>query len=323
MSSLIEMLAQTELLRDAPEGMRRLVYENAEPLTLLAGEVLLAPSCENNHLYLILSGALAVHFDSLDTPEIRELTTGWSVGEMSIFDDAEPSAFVVAKVCTQVFPIHRDLLYKLVADANPIAGNLLRLIICWLKCNTNRIVQDRLYIEKLSGYANVDGLTGLYNRRWLDNALSRLLEQAIHSAEPLCVLMIDVDHFKKYNDNHGHLGGDHALIAVGEVLKTTVRPYDFTTRYGGEEFMVILPNTSQDEGVLMAEFIRQTIENKTIGADYSNQLPKITVSIGLAMSNANSTARSIIVAADVQLYRAKENGRNCTRMESSPCFRNK
>lgn len=323
MGSLIEMLARTELLRDAPSAMHRLVYDSAVPLTLLAGEVLLSPGGENNHIYLILSGALAVHFDSLDTPEIRELTAGWSVGEMSIFDDAEPSAYVVAKVPSQVFPIHRDLLHSLVADANPIAGNLLRLIISWLKSNTYRIVQDRMYIEELSGYANVDGLTGLYNRRWLDNALPRLLEQANHSAKSLCILMIDVDHFKKYNDTHGHLGGDHALIAVGDVLKTTVRPYDFTTRYGGEEFMVILPNTSQDEAVLIAEFIRQAIENKEICADCGTLLPKITISIGLAVSNANSSARSLIAAADVQLYRAKENGRNCTRMESLPIFRDK
>lgn len=323
MSSLIEMLAQTELLRDAPSAMHRLVYDSAEPLTLLAGEVLLAPGGENNHVYLILSGALAVHFDSLDTPEIREVTSGWSVGEMSIFDDAKPSAYVVAKVCTLVFPIHRDLLHRLVAETNPIAGNLLRLIISWLKSNTHRIVQDRMYMEELSGHANVDSLTGLYNRRWLDNALPRLLEQSIHSAKSLCILMIDADHFKQYNDTHGHLGGDHALIAVAEVLKNTVRPYDFTMRYGGEEFMVILPNTSQDEGILMAEFIRRAIENKEICADRGVHLPKITISIGLAVNNAQSTARSLIAAADAQLYRAKADGRNCTRMESMPSIRGK
>jgi diguanylate cyclase (GGDEF)-like protein len=238
------------------------------------------------------------------------------VGELSILDGTSPSAYVIAKVDSQVFPIHCDLLHKMVADTNPIAANLLRLIIRWLKSNTRRIIQDRIYIEELSGYAKIDGLTGLYNRRWLNNALPRLLDQSIHSAQPLCLLMIDVDHFKKYNDAHGHLGGDHALIAVGEVLKNTVRPYDFTTRYGGEEFMVILPNTCQDEGVMIAERIRQAIENKGIFSGSGVILPCITISIGLAVSQANSTPQSLIAAADAQLYRSKESGRNCTRIDA-------
>ncbi|MDD2776639.1 MAG: GGDEF domain-containing protein [Gallionella sp.] len=316
MSSLAETLSHTELLKDAPDFMLDMVLESATPLTLFAGDVLLSPGGNNYHVYLILSGVLAVHFDSLDSPEIRELTQGTSVGELSILDGTSPSAYVVAKVESQVFPIHCDLLHKLIADTNPVAANLLRLIIRWLKSNTRRIIQDRMYIEELSGYAKIDGLTGLYNRRWLNNALPRLLDQAINSVQPLCLMMIDVDHFKKYNDAHGHLGGDHALIAVGEVLRNTVRPYDFTTRYGGEEFMVILPNTSQDEGVMIAERIRQAIENKGIFSASGVMLPSVTISIGLAVSQSTSTPQSLIAAADVQLYRSKESGRNCTRIDA-------
>ncbi|MFY9260682.1 MAG: GGDEF domain-containing protein [Gallionella sp.] len=316
MSSLIEALAQTELLRDAPEAMLRLLVERAAPLTLAPGDVLLAPEHENYHIYLILSGVLAVHFASLDTPEIRELTQGASVGEMSILDGTQPSAYVVAKEVCQIFPIHCDLLHQLVADTNPVAGNLLRLIIRWIKSNTHRIVQDRMYIEELSVYASIDGLTGLYNRRWLDSALPHLLEHTSNNGQTLCLLMMDVDHFKKYNDLHGHLGGDHALIALSEVLKTTVRPYDFTTRYGGEEFMVILPNTSQDEGVMIAESIRQSIATKRICGATGVILPCISISIGLAVSSRHSSPKSLIAAADLQLYHAKEDGRNCTRIDT-------
>jgi diguanylate cyclase (GGDEF)-like protein len=100
---------------------------------------------------------------------------------------------------------------------------------------------------------------------------------------------------------------------MGEILKTTVRPYDFTTRYGGEEFLVILPNTGQAEGVAAAERIRQAVENKTITTTEGTPLPGITVSIGLAMNQPDSTPKTLIAAADTQLYRAKEGGRNCVR----------
>jgi diguanylate cyclase (GGDEF)-like protein len=182
-----------------------------------------------------------------------------------------------------------------------------------VRANTQRIVKDRTQIWELTDHANVDALTGLYNRRWLNNALPRLLDQIQMEDKPLCILMIDVDHFKKYNSAQGHLGGDQALVAMGKILQNTVRPYDFTTRYGGEEFLVILPNTTKDEGIATAERIRQTSEKRTLTSSDGSPLPGITISIGLAMNEPRSTPESLIAAADAQLFRAKEAGRNCLR----------
>ena len=313
MSFTLEELAQTELFRGVPENMINLALKNATPLELAKGEVLLSPECENHFLYLLLSGSFAVHFDSIKSPEIRELTKGVSVGEMSIIDGTRPSAFVIAKEPSKVLPIHRDVLQGLLAETSPIASNLLRMLTPWLKANTQRIVQDRQQIWELTDHANIDALTGLYNRRWMDNSLSRLLEQSIVGGQQLCILLIDVDHFKKYNDTQGHPGGDQALLAMGEVLKATVRPYEFASRYGGEEFMVMLPNTNKDGGIVTAERIRLAAEKKAIISPEGNQLPSITISIGIAVSDPHSTPQTLIAAADAQLYRAKEEGRNCVR----------
>ena len=102
-------------------------------------------------------------------------------------------------------------------------------------------------------------------------------------------------------------------MALGDVLKTSVRPYDFATRYGGEEFLVLLPNTTQSEGLVVAERIRRTTEKQTIACPDGKPLPGITVSVGLAVSGPDSTAETLVGAADAQLYRAKEGGRNCVR----------
>ncbi len=313
MNPVAAELAQTELFRDVPEVVINLVLAHAAPLQLAAGEVLLSPEQENHHVYLLLTGTLGIHFGALDSPEIRELKPGVSVGEMSIIDGTPPSAYIVAKEVSRVFPIHRDLLHSLVADTNSVAGNLLRMMSQWLKANTQRIVQDRLQIWELTDHANVDALTKLYNRRWLDNVFARLLEQSDKSAQPLCILLIDVDHFKQYNDTHGHVCGDCALIAMGEVLKTSVRPYDFAVRYGGEEFLVILPNTGKEEGLAVAERIRHAAGIKHIASADGKPLPGITISIGLAINFPDSTPQTLTSAADTQLYRAKENGRNCVR----------
>jgi diguanylate cyclase (GGDEF)-like protein len=313
MLTLAEELAQTELFLSVPESIIHMVLDQAEPLALAPGDVLLSPEQDNHHMYLLLSGKLAIHFGSLDSPEIRELHKGISVGEMSIIDGPQPSAYVVAKEASRVFPIHRELLQQLVAKTSPVGSNLLRLLTLWMKENTLRIVKDRKQIWELTDHANIDALTGLYNRRWLDNALARLLEQAKKTEIPFCILLLDIDNFKKYNDTQGHLGGDQALIAMGDVLKTTVRAYDFATRYGGEEFLILLPNTELKEGLIVAERIRQAAEKKVITSDDGKILPGVTISIGLAMKAADSSTHTLIAAADAQLYRAKNEGRNCVR----------
>ncbi|MEI7843427.1 MAG: GGDEF domain-containing protein [Gallionellaceae bacterium] len=313
MNPLATELAETELFKGVNATILNSVVANAEPFDLPVGDLLLSPAIHNESIFILLSGKLGLHFESLDSPEIRELAQGVSVGEMSLIDGMPPSAYVVAKETCRIFPIKRDLLQHLIEEASPVADNLLKLLTRWMRDSTLRIVQDRAQIWELTNQANVDALTRLYNRRWLDNAFPRLLEQATKGEQPLCVLLIDVDHFKKYNDSQGHLGGDQALISMGEVLKNTVRPYDFSTRYGGEEFLVLLLNSNQDEGIAAAERIRKNAEKKIISSAEGAALPSITISIGLAISNEQSTPQSLIATADANLYRAKESGRNCVK----------
>lgn len=142
-------LAQTELFRGVPEALIGQVLAGAAPLELAPGAVLLSPEHHNQHIYLLLSGTLALRFGSPDSPEVRELAAGVSVGEMSVIDDAPPSAFVTAKECCRVLPIHRDLLHRLIADSNPIARNLLRSLSAWIKSNTRHIAADQSQIKRL------------------------------------------------------------------------------------------------------------------------------------------------------------------------------
>jgi diguanylate cyclase (GGDEF)-like protein len=314
MTLLIQELAKTELLQNVSDDLLNQVLAHARPIQLSPGELLLSPELDNHHIYLLLSGTLTVHFNAPDAPVIRELSQGYSVGEMSIIDDTNPSAYVKAKEHCRVFPVHRDFLLDLIQNTHPIAYNLLRLLTQWMKANTQKTISDQFQISELTNQANIDGLTGLYNRRWLDNALPRILAQMHKIAQPLCILIMDVDHFKKYNDRHGHQGGDLALVAMANVIRTNIRPYDFASRIGGEEFMVLLPNTNQSEGGTLAERIRQETENQLVVNPDGFAMPSITVSIGLAVSDSNCTAKSLFAAADKQLYLAKQSGRNCVKL---------
>lgn len=131
-------------------------------------------------------------------------------------------------------------------------------------------------------------------------------------AAPLALLLIDVDHFKRFNDNHGHLVGDECLKLVAAAIRGLERTDDFTARYGGEEFALILPATTRDDAVKIAEQVRQAVENMDC-----RTLPtlanRLTVSIGVAVANTNMPPRVLVEAADSALYLAKQGGRNCVR----------
>jgi diguanylate cyclase (GGDEF)-like protein len=155
-----------------------------------------------------------------------------------------------------------------------------------------------------------DVLTGLFNRRYMLETCRREFSRAVRAGESISILSIDVDHFKKYNDNHGHDAGDMVLRAVGNCLENLFRNEDVPCRFGGEEFVVIMPGADAADALHRAEQLRSKIEDIVVRYLEKN-LPRITVSIGVAVfPEAGDNPQTVLKAADQALYRAKEKGRN-------------
>lgn len=193
------------------------------------------------------------------------------------------------------------------------ATGVLCIGLLWLTWMLRRELRRRYRAEKvLSELAATDALTGLANRRTLDQRLRLEWERAQRSGEPLALLMIDVDHFKAFNDRHGHQGGDEALRNVARVIGSNIRrPADLAARYGGEEFAVILPDTDRDGASTIAEHIRSAVEHLP-PAD--GDALSVTVSIGLSTwdKRRRGSLEELLLSADRALYDAKHSGRNRT-----------
>lgn len=163
-----------------------------------------------------------------------------------------------------------------------------------------------------------DGLTQIHNRRYLDEEGNKEFEKSERHPAPLSVAMIDIDHFKRVNDNYGHKFGDKVLIAVAQEIKKHVRDIDTAARYGGEEFTVVLPDTEIDKAKVVAERIRQAVEN--LHFEYEGEVVPITISTGLAtfypneysqrIENEYNNFEEIIDRADGELYEAKGKNNN-------------
>jgi diguanylate cyclase (GGDEF)-like protein len=168
------------------------------------------------------------------------------------------------------------------------------------------IVEDLLHDQCIR-----DPLTGLFNRRYLNNFLLREIDNCSHKVQPLSIIMLDIDHFKRCNDTFGHDAGDVVLEEVSLFLQKHVRSSEIVCRYGGEEFMVILPEGSLEYAHKVAEQIRQGV--KELAIKYQDQfLDMITISLGVAgFPEHGRTGAEVIRAADIALYRAKAKGRDC------------
>ncbi len=182
------------------------------------------------------------------------------------------------------------------------------------------IQQTELY-QQLKELAIIDGLTKLANRRYFNHYLNKEWKRLAREQKPLSLILWDVDHFKIYNDNYGHLAGDSCLQQLASILrKTGKRPADLAARYGGEEFALILPNTNIEGALYLAEQIQSQIKALKIPHSYSSVSKYVTVSLGVASTipKPASTPEKLIKAADVALYRAKEQGRDRTVAASDP-----
>lgn len=170
--------------------------------------------------------------------------------------------------------------------------------------------------EALANLAHLDSLTGLRNRRSFDTAFAEALSRLARANEPVGLLVLDIDHFKKINDTFGHSAGDEALRALARAMELHVRPYDQIFRIGGEEFAILLSNSQIEDARLTAERLRQAVEALRVQA--AGHLIELTISIGLVAATRATRAEDLLGIADAALYRAKTSGRNRVEVGSVP-----
>jgi diguanylate cyclase len=210
----------------------------------------------------------------------------------------------------------RPIIEKLVQELSKAASRSSALEQDFLK-TTKDLDQIKDSLKQAEEHSNTDALTGLANRRSLDAFLRNAQIAAMEAGTPLSVLMIDIDHFKKFNDSYGHQIGDQVLKLVGKVLQESVRDCDLAARYGGEELMAILPGAPLEACAEAAERIRRRIsEARLTRRATGEEISSVTVSIGVAEFRMAESAGGMIERCDRALYQAKRAGRNCVVREA-------
>lgn len=275
------------------------------------GDVIIHAGKPNRQIFLLLEGRLRIHPKGLNKPAIVVLGPGEMVGEMSAVDQRPASADVVADEPCRMMVMDEDILWSLIHASHQAARNLLIVLAGRLR-HSDRLLTGELPLgEELCYCGTVDALTGLRSRKWLEQVMQRQHLRSMTSGEPLSVILIDVDQFKAFNEKYGRAYSDRILYAIAQNFNNCLRPTDIIARYGGDEFVILLPNVSITVARQLAERLHRDMAKAVPIMPDGKSVPHPTLSMGLAEIGKGLSAEALMTAATAALKRARENGGGC------------
>ena len=302
-------IEQLELLKGVNLDSVQGLLDHCPLREVKAGEVLIRAGDSNNFLYLVVSGRFRIHL-KLDEDPMKAAEAGELIGEISLIDGQPASAYVIADADCRVLELDANILWSLVLSSPVVTFNLLLVLAQRLRQNSALIIKTQELQREWEQCATIDALTGLYNRRWLNETLPRLVSRSKVGNEALSIIAIDIDDFKHYNDAYGHSAGDRVLYSVALSLLRNFRPGNLVARYGGDEFVILLPQADTQIALQIARRLQEVVANSPVSLSDGRELPSVTISQGIALLKTDDTPDTLLAAGDAALYRAKEAGRN-------------
>ncbi len=317
MSDISEFLTEVAIFSDLTHHQRSILTDRLTAQELPEGQVLFAQGDPGDALYIVRSGSIEIAVQTGENEEVpvATLDPGSFLGEMSIFDHAPRSATCRARESSTVLRLDEDDFSALIT-AEPTAA--ISIMYRMLAITAERLENTSVLLSEVVQWgeearrrAFTDDLTGLYNRRFLDQNLDDQIVRAEQEGAPLTVVMMDLDHFTAINDEYGHEVGDQLIAAVTPAITGAFRPTDILVRYGGDEFTFILPHTTPEETEPLCRALRQAVTEVPFLRDRGGSSTVVTCSQGIAaFPHHGRTATELREQADHALYLAKERGRN-------------
>jgi len=329
------LLERNELFRNIPFESIEPILKGCQVVTLKRGATLLEVGQKNTSLYLVLEGELHIYLNGSGLPAHAALGVGECVGELSLIDGGNSAALVMAARDTRLLEVPHERVWTMVDNSNDIARNLLAIL-------AGRIRNDNLLQVTTSEASlefelatHIDALTGLHNKNWMRDALPRMAQRCERNKMPLFLLLADIDHFKEFNESHGHLAGDGVLRGAARILAANLRPHDLLAYLGCDRFVILLPEKSADGAMKIAERLSEAVEVPTLRFGDNNaplpasdtqaidnqaiQIEHIALSLGVVEITPADTLDSALAVAEDALQQAKADGQKRVNMAATRC----
>lgn len=274
------------------------------------GEVLINRGETNRTVYFLLDGRVSIHLDSIESKPTAILGPGESVAEMSVIDRQPTSAYVVAAEPTRLLAMDEEILWSLINSSHAAACNIIGILTSRLR-HADAVIAEIGDAGDLRGYGTIDALTGLHNRFWLYQVIERQVHRCTTDGRPMCLIMIDIDDFRAFNEHQGHTHGDHVLSSVANAIGDNLRPAEIMARSGGDEFVVVLPKVELEMAQRISERLHRGIAGSVPVMPDGSAMPHPTVSIGFVALRPGQTGKQLLAEAGKAISRARDKGGNC------------
>lgn len=318
--SKIKLLRSVDIFSSLQLFELKMLAAYLNDFTVNAGDVICRQGDPGEELYIIESGEMGVIIRIADgsEKEIVTLKSGDFFGEMSIFDNSPRSATCRAKANSTLLKLRKEDFIKLMEQSPDTAITIMKNM---LNITSDRIDNSGKFLSEMVKWGNdagmralTDALTGVYNRRYLESVIGAKFASCRDRRSPFSVIMADLDYFREVNEKYSHEIGDKYIKEVAKVFSTKIDDNDIVVRFGGDEFIIIMPESDAKAAGKKAEKIRKKVEKLDFLSAYEGPELKVSVSLGIAVfPDCSDNLKVLREKADTALYKAKNGGRNCVR----------
>ncbi|ADE11792.1 GGDEF domain-containing protein [Sideroxydans lithotrophicus] len=282
---------------------------NTTQLKLAAEQILLTPGQHNDRIYVVLSGRLRAQLNADDTNPLALFGAGECVGEMSMFDDNQVSAYVIAVTDCELLAIEHKEAWSVLNRSLEASHNLLALLANRIRATNRTLAEWQANAQSYGALNYVNSVTGFYNRHWLADNIGRLILRHTKSLQPCALILLKVDNFGQFAAGFGRLGSEQAQRSLAETLQRYLRPNDIAAEIEADQFAIFLPQTGSENASSIADRLMEELDQMVIGSPSGDAMPPVMLLIGVGQPQPDDTLDSLL--ARTPPLRRRTNG-GCT-----------
>ncbi len=296
-AEIISLLQESPLFRKVKSSLLASMLMKTTRVKLVPDQILLTPGKVNDHVYIVLSGRLRAQINVDDTRPIALFGLAECVGEMSMFEDNQVTAFVIAATECDLLAIRHADVWAILNESLQASHNMLN-ILANRMISSNRMLADSM--ESLHGYEAMDyinTITGIYNRRWLGENMGRLIHRHTITQQPSAFILLKVENFTQYDNMFGSLGCDQAQRTVAQTMLRCLRQNDMAAHLSEDQFAIFLPHTRPENVPIVTGRLLEEISQTTIVTPSGDALPAVALSVGAVQVQSTDTLDSLLMRA--------------------------
>ncbi len=308
-TKIIELLQESPLFQKVKNSLLATLVTNSTQVSVAAGEILLTPGQLNDHIYVVLTGRMRAQLNMDDTKPLALFGVGECVGEMSMFDDHQVSAYVIATTACELLSIEHTEAWTVLNRSLQASHNMLALLANRVRSTDRTVAEWQANAQSYSALSYVNAVTGIYNRHWLAENIGRLILRHARKQQPCAFILLKVENFGLINTGFGKLGSEQTQRSIVEAMQQHLRPNDVEVHVDADRFAILLSQTGMEGANEVADRLLEEIDQMIIGTPSGDALAPVTISVGVSLPQADDTLDSLIARTLPEMHRAeKETG---------------